>query len=108
MYNYIHGRAEFMYDLSKMLILNFLMVIMNGDIQHQLIVKNSYLLISSMPADLFAKTVPIVFVGNHETRVPGGQTHGLFPVRWPVYCTFNVGDVAFITWIAERISLTPQ
>ncbi|HPM03014.1 MAG TPA: metallophosphoesterase [Candidatus Cloacimonadota bacterium] len=101
MYNDIHGRAEFMKDLSKNADLKFLdMVIMNGDMSTS-INSEEQLFTDFIDAsvDLFAKTVPIVFNrGNHETRGTwADKLMDYFPVRGgQVYRTFNVGDVAFI------------
>lgn len=101
MYNDIHGRAQFMKDVSKNI--NFRtvdMVFFNGDMSTAVNSEEQIFTdFVDASVDLFARRVPIIFNrGNHETR--GTYSDYLmeyFPVKGGnVYRTFNVGDVAFL------------
>lgn len=101
MYNDIHGRAQFMKDLSKNADFSTLdMVFFNGDMSTA-INGEEQLLTDFVDAsvDLFAKRLPIAFNrGNHETRGRHADfIFNYFPMKnGQVYRTFNVGNVAFL------------
>ena len=101
MYNDIHGRAQFMKDISKNADFKSLdMVILNGDMSTSINSEEQIFTdFVDASADLFAKNIPIIFNrGNHETRGTwADHLMDYFPVRdGKIYRTFNVGNTAFL------------
>lgn len=101
MFNDIHGRSQFMKDISKDTDFSKIdIVLFNGDMSSS-INNEEQIFTDFMDAaiELFAKNVPIGFIrGNHETRGPyADYLMDYFPMKdGKSYGTFNIGKVAFL------------
>ncbi len=101
MYNDIHGRAQFMKDISKNIDFSTVdLVVFNGDMSSA-IYSEEQIFSDFMDAavELFANNIPIALVrGNHETRGPyADYLMDYFPLSaGKPYRIFNIGDVAIM------------
>lgn len=101
MFNDIHGRAEFMKDISKNIDFSSVdLVAFNGDMSSAIYNEEQIFTdFMDTAVELFARSVPIAFVrGNHETRGPyADHLMNYFPVsEGKPYRMFSIGGAAFV------------